>query len=79
MPEILTIPSSDIYTIRGIDNTTFFKLTHNGTTYRDLNTDISQNLRTSLEVLAKVMQIPGIAKLKKKELIQAVSSYIRFE
>ncbi len=78
MPSILTIPSSDVYTIRGIDGKQFFKFTINGVTYRDIETTISnKSLRTTLETLARAMQVSNPAKYKKAELVQIVSDHLQ--
>ncbi len=77
MPTILTIPSSDVYTVRGSDNK-YFKIYYEDGWYRDIDVRIHMNLRTTLEMLARAMGIPGIAKIKKKELIQLVEAHIQF-
>ncbi len=77
MPSILTIPSSDVYTIRGIDGKQFFKFTFNGTQYRDIDVNVSKNMRTTLETLAKTMQVSNPAKYKKAELVQIVSDHLQ--
>jgi hypothetical protein len=80
MPSVLTIPSSNVYTIRGIDNKSFFTFELNGTktTLRDIDTDIPKNLMTTLQTLAKEMKVPGVSKLKKADLVKIVSEHIRF-
>ncbi len=77
MPSILTIPSSDVYTIRGIDDKQFFKFTFNCVTYRDIDVNVSKNLRTTLETLARAMQVSNPAKYKKAELVQIVSDHLQ--
>jgi hypothetical protein len=77
MPSILTIPSSDVYTIRGIDGQQFFKFTFNSATYRDIDVNVSKNLRTTLETLARAMQVSNPAKYKKAELIKLVSDHLQ--
>lgn len=79
MPSILTIPSSNIY---GDDNEFFsfsFIQKNNRITVHDVCVDISKNLRPNLEGLARLMNIPGISKLKKAELVKLVADNIRFE
>lgn len=82
MPSILSIPSSDVYTIRGIDNATFFKIVvHTKDTkkeYRDIHTTIAKNQKPVLEVLAKEMNVAAVSKLKKAELVMIVSEHIQF-
>ncbi len=79
MPSILTIPSSNIYG----DNKEFFSFSfiqkNNRITVHDVCVDISKNLRPNLEGLARLMNIPGISKLKKAELVKLVADNIRFE
>jgi hypothetical protein len=83
MPTVLTIPSSDVYTIRGIDNKLFFKrrLTgkNSGAIMRDIHVNIENNSKRALEVLAKEMGVLNISKLKKAELEKIVSENIRFD
>ena len=78
MPTILTIPSSDVYTIRGVDGK-FFKIYYNGGWHQDINVRIDMNYRTTLEHLAKEMGVTNIGKIKKKELIDIVEAHLRFE
>ena len=79
MPSLLTIPSNDIYTIRGIEGTRFFKYTNNGCTYRDINVDLSKAHRPTLEGLAKLQGISQPYKLKKAVLLASVQEFIHFE
>ncbi len=79
MPTILTIPSTDIYTVKGIDDRRFFKVKLDGCTHAGMDINLARNARTTLEFLAKIQGIPQPYKLKKAALLQAVTEYIRFE
>ncbi len=79
-PRQLIIPKKNQYKI-GDDKLFSFVLTtkKNSVCYRDNYADIEKNIKPVLVTLAKAIQLKNVSKMKKDELIAAITPYIRFE
>jgi benzoyl-CoA reductase/2-hydroxyglutaryl-CoA dehydratase subunit BcrC/BadD/HgdB len=55
----------------------YFSITVGSMTYRDLNLDLSKNLKINLQVLANISSVPNYTTMKKSELVKHIQTSLK--
>lgn len=74
------VPKEDQYTFAGLKLFKFdYTIQNRNVTFRDILVDLDRNIRPTLLILAKKIQLKNVSKMKKSELAEALRTYIQFE